>query len=74
MTNIDELGAEITAAKNKLKEINATINRDRGVADSLVNEIKEKENKILGLNNEIEAKEGELEAMNVMVENLGKDY
>lgn len=74
MTNIDELGAEITAAKNKLKEINTTINRDRWVVEDLEKEIKEKENKILSLNNEIEAKMGELEWVEALVDNLSKDY
>ena len=74
MTKVDDLVVEVIAAKEQLKNINTTINRDRWIITELENEIKDKENKLLSLNNELEAKEWEVESFNVMVEWISKEY
>lgn len=73
-TKVDELVAETINAKEQLKNINNTINKDRAVLAEIENEIKDKENKILSLNNEIEAKQWELESFDVMVKDAEKSF
>ena len=72
-----KLMEELKEARGKLKDINVAINRDTDVLKKLGDEIKEKENKILWLNNEIEAKSWELDAIKNLVdlaeEDFGKD-
>lgn len=74
MSDIENLWKEYINAKEQLKSINVTINRDRKIVEDLDNEIKDKENKILSLNNEIEAKQWELDNFGAMVEDVEKSY
>ena len=74
MSDIEKLGNEYIAAKEQLKEINNTINRDRWIVEELNNEIKEKEEEIVKINADIDGKKSELEWIEVLLKDNEKKY
>lgn len=60
MTTVDELAIEMVNAKEQLKNINNTINKDRAVLKGIEDSIKEKNKEVEELNKIIEQKNDEI--------------
>lgn len=63
MATIDELALEVVNAREQIKSINNTINKDRKILAGLEDDIKVKENKIKELEKEIEEKNDEIASL-----------
>ena len=74
MVTIDDLAIEIVNAKEQLKSVNNTINKDRKILSELEEKIKKKEEEIKGLENEIKERKDEVASLEKTKEKSEGEY
>ena len=72
MSTVDELVVEVINAKDQLKAINATINRDREVAKELENDIVSKKKELADIEKELVVKNDEIAGITVSKDKIEK--
>lgn len=74
MATIDELAIEMVNAKEQLKSINNTINKDRKIVSDLEKGIEEKNKEIKKLEKEIEGKNDEIASLDSTKKKAEEEY
>jgi chromosome segregation protein len=71
---IDDLAVEMASAKEKLKDINSTINRDRAVMAELEKSIKDKKAEVAEVEKELAAKKDEIASLDILKKDTEKEF